>query len=169
MDYYRLLVHKGYYDILFVLLHSTKKACTVKNNLYTGNCFKDLNIFKWCVYFARAKCSLDFNTNKNVCIKGIFHSRQINPSFQRIEQKGMTFDRDFCKILILFIFPLFLEGKRKGENNNQSCCQKSCLSARSVQSVQMFQTNSCIFLTMIVCILYNILKYTEEGIISVFL
>ena len=49
-----------------------------------------------------------------------------------MEQKGMTFDHDFCYFIIFFFFPLFLGGKRKGENNNQSRGQKSCLSARSV-------------------------------------
>ena len=40
-----------------------------------------------------------------------------------IEQKGMTF--------IMIIAILFLGGKRKGEKNNQSRSQQSCLSARS--------------------------------------
>ena len=46
----------------------------------------------------------------------------------RIEQKGMTFDHD----LFSFSSSLFiLGGRRKGEENNQSRKQKSCLSARS--------------------------------------
>ena len=44
-----------------------------------------------------------------------------------IEQKGMTFDHDFC---YSFSFSLIVGGKRKGENNNKSRGQKSCLSAR---------------------------------------
>ena len=43
----------------------------------------------------------------------------------------MTFDHDFCKFIPLFFFPLFSGGKRKGEKNNQSRGQKSCLTARS--------------------------------------
>ena len=37
----------------------------------------------------------------------------------------------FLLFILLFFFPLFLGGKRKGEENNQSVGQKSCLSARS--------------------------------------
>ena len=37
-----------------------------------------------------------------------------------IEQKGMTFDLDFCNSFS-FLLPSFLGGKRKGENNNKSC------------------------------------------------
>ena len=48
----------------------------------------------------------------------------------RIEQKGMTFDRDFC-IHSPFLLPTFLGWKRKGEKKNQGRGQKSCLSARS--------------------------------------
>ena len=44
----------------------------------------------------------------------------------------MTFDHDFWLFILLFFFPLFLGGKRKGEKNNQSRCQKSCFSARSI-------------------------------------
>ena len=38
---------------------------------------------------------------------------------ERIEQKGMTFDHDFC-YSFYFSSSLFLGGKRKGEINNQS-------------------------------------------------
>ena len=54
-----------------------------------------------------------------------------------IEQKGITFDHD---VYLPFSFPsslFFLGGKRKGEKNNQSCGQKSCLSARSIKMVEM--------------------------------
>ena len=37
----------------------------------------------------------------------------------------------FLLFILLSFFPLFLGGKRKGENNKQSHGQKSCLSARS--------------------------------------
>ena len=37
----------------------------------------------------------------------------------------------FLPLILLFFFPLFLGGKRKGGKNNKSCGQKSCLSARS--------------------------------------
>ena len=47
-----------------------------------------------------------------------------------IEQKGMTFDHDFANPSP-FLLPSFLGRKRKGEKNNQSRGQKSCLSARS--------------------------------------
>ena len=52
-------------------------------------------------------------------------------SLWKIEQKGMTFNHFFLFILHFF-FPLFLGGKRKGKEDNQSCGQKSCLSARSL-------------------------------------
>ena len=46
-----------------------------------------------------------------------------------IEQKSIVFwPRLF---ILLFFFPLLLGGNRKGEND-QSRCQKSCLSARSL-------------------------------------
>ena len=45
-----------------------------------------------------------------------------------IEQNGMTFDNDFGYSSLLF--SSFLK-KSEQENNNQSRCQKSCLSARS--------------------------------------
>ena len=48
-----------------------------------------------------------------------------------IEQKGM----------ILFFFPLFSGGKRKGENNNLSRGQKSCLSAQSISLGNVILTN----------------------------
>ena len=47
-----------------------------------------------------------------------------------IEQKGMTFDHHFCDSFS-FSSHLFLGGKRKGEDNNQSRGQKSCLSSLS--------------------------------------
>ena len=52
-----------------------------------------------------------------------------------IEQKGMTFDHEFCYFILLVFFSLFIrwEEKRPGEKNNQSRRQKSCLSARSVK------------------------------------
>jgi len=50
-----------------------------------------------------------------------------------IEQKGMTFDQDFCYSFSFFSSSLFfLGGKRKGEENNKSLGQKSFLSARSI-------------------------------------
>jgi hypothetical protein len=55
-------------------------------------------------------------------------------SLMTIEQKGMTFDLDLLFIL-LFYFPLFLGGKRKEEENNQSREQKSFLYARSLMTV----------------------------------
>ena len=36
----------------------------------------------------------------------------------------------FLLFILLFFFPLFSEGKRKGEKNTQSCGQMPCLSAR---------------------------------------
>ena len=38
----------------------------------------------------------------------------------------------FLLFILLFFFHLFLGGKRKGEKNNQSLGQNSCLSARSI-------------------------------------
>ena len=45
----------------------------------------------------------------------------------------MTFDHDFFDFILLFPFP-FLGGKRKGEKNNQSYGQKSCISARLIDN-----------------------------------
>ena len=48
--------------------------------------------------------------------------------------KARSSRKAWLKILLFilfFFFPLFLEGKRKGEKNNQSSDFKSCLSARS--------------------------------------
>ena len=42
----------------------------------------------------------------------------------------MTFDHNFCD-LFSFSSSLFLEGERKEEKNNQSRCQKACLSVLS--------------------------------------
>ena len=44
----------------------------------------------------------------------------------------------FLLFILLFFSPLFLGGKRKGEQNNQSCGQKSCLSARSYTKQKLF-------------------------------
>jgi hypothetical protein len=41
----------------------------------------------------------------------------------------------FLLFILFFLFPPFLGGKRKGEENNQSRGQKSCLSARSKMCV----------------------------------
>ena len=49
----------------------------------------------------------------------------------KIEQKGMSFDHNFCYFILHFSSLFFLGGKRKGEKNNQSRGQKSSLSARS--------------------------------------
>ena len=38
----------------------------------------------------------------------------------------------FLLVILFYLFPLFLGGKRKGKENNQSRGQKSCLSARSI-------------------------------------
>ena len=46
----------------------------------------------------------------------------------------MIVDHEFLLFILLFFFPLLLGGKRKGEKNNQSRGQKSCLSARSFPS-----------------------------------
>ena len=54
-----------------------------------------------------------------------------------IEQKGMTFDHNFC-YSFYFLLPPFLVGKRKGDKNNQSRGQKSCLSARSIFIIIFF-------------------------------
>ena len=50
-----------------------------------------------------------------------------------IEQKGMTFDHDFCYSFSIF-FPFFRR-EEKMEKKNLSCNQKSCLSARSTPFV----------------------------------
>ena len=55
--------------------------------------------------------------------------------FSEIEQKGMTFYHDFY-YSFSFSSSLFLGGTRKGEENNQSRGQKSCLSAWSFSYVQ---------------------------------
>ena len=47
-----------------------------------------------------------------------------------IEQKGITFDRDFWYSFSSSSSIYFL-GKRKGEKNNESRGQTSCISARS--------------------------------------
>ena len=54
-----------------------------------------------------------------------------------IEQKGMTFDYDFC-YSFSFLLSSFLRGKRKGKENNHSRGQKSCLSARSETIIQQY-------------------------------
>jgi hypothetical protein len=64
--------------------------------------------------------------------------------FKTIKQKGMTFDSRFLLLILLFFFPLFLGGKRKGEKNSHSRGQKSCLSARSFKNDEAN-----------ICILYN--------------
>jgi hypothetical protein len=51
--------------------------------------------------------------------------------FTKIEQKGMTFDHNFCYSFSFSSSLCFLGGKRKGEKNNQSRGQNSYLSARS--------------------------------------
>ena len=71
-------------------------------------------------------CTIAFTTFYNfIYIKHIF------VLCLKIEQKGMTFDNDFCYSFFFSCSPFFLVGKRKGEENNQSNGQKSCLSARS--------------------------------------
>ena len=47
-----------------------------------------------------------------------------------IEQKGMTFDHDFC-FSFSFSSSLFFRREEKMEKNNQNRTQKPCLSARS--------------------------------------
>ena len=54
--------------------------------------------------------------------------------FERIEQKGMTFDHDFWYSFSFSSSLFFLGGKIKGEKNDQSRGQKSCLSAGSFES-----------------------------------
>ena len=49
-----------------------------------------------------------------------------------IELKGMTFDHDIFYSFSFSSSLFLLGGKGKGEENNQSVGQKSCLSARSV-------------------------------------
>ena len=56
--------------------------------------------------------------------------------FEVINQKGMAFDHDFCNFILLFFFPLFEEERKKGEKNNPSRGEKSCLSARSYEILQ---------------------------------
>ena len=46
----------------------------------------------------------------------------------------------FLLFILLFFPSIFLGGKRKGEKNNQSRGQKSCLSARSYQINQNTDT-----------------------------
>ena len=48
-------------------------------------------------------------------------SEEITGKYRGIEQKGMTFDQIFCYFLSLSSSLFFLEGKRIGEKNNQSC------------------------------------------------
>ena len=62
-----------------------------------------------------------------------------------IEQKGMTFNQDFCYFILLFS-SLFLGGKRKWEKNNQSRGQKSCLSARSSEEKTIVYHSKLIYL-----------------------
>ena len=64
------------------------------------------------------------------CINIYYFLIFLLPQPIEIEQKGMTLITIFT-IIILFFFPLFLGGKRKGEKNNKRRCQKSCLSDRS--------------------------------------
>ena len=45
----------------------------------------------------------------------------------------------FLLFILLFFFPLFLGGKRKGENNNQSRDFKSCLSESSSKEILKWQ------------------------------
>ena len=60
----------------------------------------------------------------------------------------------FLLFILLFFFPLFWGGKRKGEKNNQSRGQKTCLSARSL----------CLFFTYI----YYYCTYTTYTYINVY-
>ena len=54
-----------------------------------------------------------------------------NPiKIERSSRKAWLFIKTFA-IHSPFLLPLFIGGKRKGEENNQSHGQKSCLSARS--------------------------------------
>ena len=57
-------------------------------------------------------------------------------SAKKIEQKGMTFDHDFCYSFSFSSSLLFLGGKRKGGKNNQGRDQKACLSAGSAKKYQ---------------------------------
>ena len=58
--------------------------------------------------------------------------------FYRAERHD--FRSRFLLFILLFLFPIFLGGKIKGEENNQSRGQMSCLSARSESLIQV-----CIF------------------------
>ena len=62
-------------------------------------------------------------------IKNYFSYFLNSNMFLKFEQKGRTFDHDFC-YSFSFSSSLFLGGKRKVEENNLSQGQKACLSAR---------------------------------------
>ena len=62
-----------------------------------------------------------------ICLKQ--YKKTAFPSL--IEQKGLTFDHDFCKHSP-FLLPYFFKIEEKRGKNNQSRSQKSCISARSL-------------------------------------
>ena len=81
-----------------------------------------------------------------------FEKRKI---FETIEQKSMTLAQVFLLFILLY-FTSVLWGTSKGEENNQSCGQKTCLSARS------FETNNNTAKWFLPPFLYMKLKYNQS-------
>ena len=70
----------------------------------------------------------------------------VNIFLTRIEQKGMTFDHDFCYSFSFSSPPSFFVREKIRGKENQSRGQKSCLSARSLLGLE--QQNMCGTLNM---------------------
>ena len=81
-------------------------------------------------------------------ILSMARNQYINTMFRLTRLKGMTFDHDFCLFILLFFFPLFLRGKRKGKKNNQRRGQKSCLSVWSFRFAIIYQSSLILLFTI---------------------
>ena len=98
--------------------------------------FHLLSIIWRAITIEKAKKQRNNTKNESMKISAITFQEAIEKQpilqlqYWKIEQKGMTFDHDFCYSFSYFL-PSILGGKRKGEENNQSRGQNSCLSAIS--------------------------------------
>ena len=76
--------------------------------------------------------------NKMFCMVGVFsYLIQMGGKGRKMEQKGMTFDYDFCYFILLFS-SLFLGGKRNGEWSSKNRDQKSYLTVPSFKDGKTF-------------------------------
>ena len=65
----------------------------------------------------------------------MFHSAVL---VKKIEQKGMTFDHEFCNLLSFSASLFFKGGERKGENNNQSRGQSHAFLIDICKNIELF-------------------------------